>query len=269
MLAREAEDRSPTLRLLATSLAGSGPPIDAAAFVAFTEEQAGFIRITQTQAFAAHSPWLWLATLAPFAAYSLGALASARMYDYGGNPEELDSPLGADTQWSVLLDHAAPRLLHIAPHALGIGFSLALGWWAFLTPHILRTGNAPIKTGMLIGLLWGFWALPMHWLDAGEAAPGLHGPMIVALLSYTLVPTAMFVTALYLSSHGSLPLLIAALTVWEASRVAFSDRLQEPYQPTQRLEYAAWTSLAINVILGAPAALVLWRLRSIKRRGRG
>ena len=255
------EVRTPHMIMLALGMAGLAPSFVGLLFVSLAEGDAGFTRL-RTQLLTRHNPLLWLAALAAPAVTYLAAAVAARLLE---GDEVASGKIGAAALVMDLAARGGPRVVRALPNALGVGMGAAVGWWAFLCPHLMRSGNPPLKTGGLIGLSWAVWALPSHWLEVGEATPGVHGPLIAVLLSCAAVPAAVLITSLYLASRGSLPLTAAAATAWAACAAAFADQLQAPAEPEERLAFAAWVALSANVVCGVGGAVALWRQGEARR----
>lgn len=79
------------------------------------------------------------------------------------------------------------------------------GWRGFALPQLLQ-GNHPLKAGLLLGLMWGFWHLPL-WLMEGKPAPELLLYVLafmVFIISLNLLMTWVFLR----TPHSLLPMVI-------------------------------------------------------------
>jgi membrane protease YdiL (CAAX protease family) len=113
------------------------------------------------------------------------------------------------------------------------------GWRGYALDRLL-TGVSPLMASLLLGLLWGFWHLPLHFINGTTQN-------VIPLAEFILqtVVLSVLYTWLYLSAHGSI--LIASL--FHASGNLTGAVI--PYWPT---EIGRWVSFLILLI---PALLIV------------
>lgn len=76
-----------------------------------------------------------------------------------------------------------------------------IGWRGFLLPHLQKRHNA-LSATLIVGILWGFWHLPLVFLTG---SPMAQSPLIWLI---SIVASAFIYTWLYNSTQGSI-LLVA------------------------------------------------------------
>lgn len=121
------------------------------------------------------------------------------------------------------------------------------GWRGFLLARLLpRYG--PVAAGLLTGVVWFAWHLPLFWLP-GSAQAGIPlGYYAITLLSYSMV-----LTWIYVRSRGSVLLCILFHTALDASLwlagAVYRDVLLVPACGT------TWVFLNVAAALAAGASL--------------
>jgi membrane protease YdiL (CAAX protease family) len=84
------------------------------------------------------------------------------------------------------------------------------GWRGFALPRLLQK-RSPLATGLSLGVIWGFWHLPL-WLMGGmpmsELLPYV-GAFMVSIISLTVVMTWIFMR----TSHSLVPMVLAHFTM--------------------------------------------------------
>jgi uncharacterized protein len=108
------------------------------------------------------------------------------------------------------------------------------GWRGFALP-LLQNRHSPLRSSLILAVIWAFWHLPMLQYDLLS--------MIFYLL-LTVAPLAIFFTAVFNRTGGSLPIAIL---------LHVSINLTDQYLPASTLA----TSLWLVQILGI--ALWMWR----------
>lgn len=124
-------------------------------------------------------------------------------------------------------------------------FALAenLGWRAWLQ-RVLQTRMSPLLAGVLVGVVWGVWHLPM-----GFSGP-LYAQLPVASFLVMVITRSVLLAALFNAAHGSVvPVVVAHLAF------NLGTLLSLPTQPSQ----ATPLFLAIAAVSAVAAAvLVRW-----------
>jgi uncharacterized protein len=143
---------------------------------------------------------------------------------------------------------------------IGVAFGLAaaafeeIGWTGFAFPR-LRDGFGIARGGLLLGVVWAVWHLPV--VDAlGSAAP--HGsalPVFAAAFGFALVGLRLFIVAAY-ESTGSLVLAQAIHASSTASLVVLGA------QHVRAVQEALWYGVYGLVLWSVAIALLVKRRRT-------
>jgi membrane protease YdiL (CAAX protease family) len=150
-----------------------------------------------------------------------------------------------------------------AHFALGIvtgmaaGFFEEIGWTGFLVPR-LRARKSLLRTGIVVGLLWGAWHLLVIWWGSTNSIGNV--PTVIYLPAMTLTFLIPF-RVLMVWVHDRTQSLLLAM-IMHASLTA-SVRIFDP------LVIAGWPIVIYNVVLGAAfwlAALAVVKVRPQERR---
>lgn len=155
------------------------------------------------------------------------------------------------------------RLPQIDPSALLAWFLVGLivglmeefGWRGFLQRELRRHGGA-VRTGVLVGVVWWAWHLPLFWIDGTS----LHqwqsrSSLPIAMVAYAgaVIALSMLFTLMYEHTSGS---LLLAFLLHSATNTS-ADLFSGPYREAGEMGPTWW-----NVVgLIAAAAIVTWRLR--------
>lgn len=81
-------------------------------------------------------------------------------------------------------DRATLLLVGIAV-GLGVAFFEEAGWTGFAVPE-LRARHAVLATGLIVGLLWGAWHIPLFYWLGGDAAGALSLPHFLPAVPFCL-----------------------------------------------------------------------------------
>jgi membrane protease YdiL (CAAX protease family) len=81
-----------------------------------------------------------------------------------------------------------------------------LGWRGFLLPFLLKK-YSPLKASLILGLVWALWHLPSGLLPGGPYY--FHTISGTLLFAASAVALSIFMTVLFLRTHGSVLLAIA------------------------------------------------------------
>ena len=144
-------------------------------------------------------------------------------------------------------DRTALLLMGIAV-GLTAGIFEELGWTGFAVPTLLRLRYGVLGTGLIVGVLWGAWHLPINFwasgVTAGEISPAVFAPLwLLTILVGSLVAYRVLMVWVY-ERTGSL--LVAMLM--HVSLATFTFILTPPMGGTPY-----W-------IIGFANAAVLWVL---------
>jgi len=109
-------------------------------------------------------------------------------------------------------DRPALLLMGIAV-GLTAGIFEELGWTGFAIPTMLRLRYGVLSTGLVVGVLWGAWHLPINFwgsgVTAGEISPAVFAPLwVLTILVGSLVAYRVLMVWVY-ERTGSL--LVAML----------------------------------------------------------
>ena len=128
----------------------------------------------------------------------LGALALAMLAPLAVGISILmggDTPVVDNTIFGILFLFA----FHIFP---GSAMGEEIGWRGFVLPR-LQARQTALKAGLVTGILWGCWHLPL-WLTGTENHPiSLFGPFVVAVIALSVM-----CTWLYNNTGGSLLIVV-------------------------------------------------------------
>jgi membrane protease YdiL (CAAX protease family) len=112
------------------------------------------------------------------------------------------------------------------------------GWRGFALPH-LQKRFGPLRSSLILGVIWTFWHWPLFWLD-----PSMGGPFGVFFYMLTVVPLTFLFTAVFNRTAGSLPIAILLHT---------SINVAPIFLPESSLASGLW------LLLTVATAVWLWR----------
>lgn len=137
------------------------------------------------------------------------------------------------------------------------GFFEEIGWTGYALPKMLR-GQSVLKTGIILGFLWGLWHLPV--IDfLGAASP--HGQYWLPFaVSFILAMTAVRVIIVWIYSNTS-SILLAQFThvISTGSLVVLGPNAVSPAQE------ALWYALYAGLLWAA--VFIIYLLSGTKRNG--
>jgi uncharacterized protein len=140
------------------------------------------------------------------------------------------------------------------PFALLSGFILGpigeeAGWRGYLLPTLLRN-YSPLKSSLLVGLVWALWHFPEGFIAGGPAY--FHSSMGLLLFTTNAICLSILMTILFL--HSRMSVLLAMVFHWsgipgiEISKIIFPTNPEPP----------DWTR-AIALIVSTMIAIVVFR----------
>jgi uncharacterized protein len=126
-----------------------------------------------------------------------------------------------------------------------------LGWTGFAMPTLLRLRYGVLGTGLIVGVLWGAWHLPINFwgsgVTAGELSPAVFASVwLIGILVGSLVAFRVLMVWVY-ECTGSL--LVAILM--HVSLTAFQYILTPPLGGTPYWIIGFATAAALWVIVAA------------------
>ncbi len=143
------------------------------------------------------SPW-WTFVVAVLAFPVLSAVGTGLVAVLGGDVG--DTPqIVRDGGWSLALVFAA-TLLYGGP------LGEEIGWRGWAVPA-LQTRFSPLLTSLFVGLLWGFWHLPLHVRGFYDDAMGAGIPGLALRIASSCLLAVVF-TWLYNRSRGGLLVVV-------------------------------------------------------------
>jgi uncharacterized protein len=150
-------------------------------------------------------------------------------------------------------DRTALLLMGIAV-GLTAGIFEELGWTGFAVPTLLRLRHGVLGTGLIVGVLWGAWHLPINFwasgVTAGELSPAIFAPFwLLGILVGSLAAYRVLMVWVYERTNGSL--LVAMLM--HVSLAAFTFILTPPLGGTPYWIIGFAYAAALWVIVGAVA----------------
>lgn len=158
----------------------------------------------------------------------------------------IDTLLGQSYELTIpILTYFGPEQAMMVPVALLSAFPNTLGeelgWRGFALPKLQAKHNALVSS-IILGLLWGFWHIPL-WIANGQM--GL--PLLVDVL--TMVAPAILFTWVYNNTSGSL--LLAWLFHWA---ITITQYFLAPL-PTLTDDILKWGIPVLVIIIARPAHL--------------
>jgi membrane protease YdiL (CAAX protease family) len=148
---------------------------------------------------------------------------------------------------------------------LGAGFLEELGWTGFATPRLLSQFGV-FTSGLVLGLIWGFWHLFASYWGASAGWGDLYGPYFVVWCIGSFTAFRVLMTWAY-SRTGSL--LLAQLM--HASFTGGQALLSPPLPPgvTSLYWYLAFAGILWLVVAVAAATRLRIRLAVPQPHARG
>jgi uncharacterized protein len=144
-----------------------------------------------------------------------------------------------------------------APKAAGLWYWLALdglimflfvmiggggleepGWRGFCLP-LLQKRHSPLRSSLILAVIWAFWHWPMFWFGFYEG-----GPLGVLFYLIGVAPVTILFTAVFNQTRGSLPIVILLHTSINKTPI---------YLPASTLSASLWVLLILVV------AYWMWR----------
>lgn len=131
------------------------------------------------------------------------------------------------SSWFVLLkDHAVMRnlaLVFFATALYGGPLGEEAGWRGFALPRLQKRFD-PLLASVFLGLIWGFWHLPLHVTGYYDQAFGnLWSGLLLRM--FTNVPLAVIFTWLYNRSRGNLLSMVLLHTSVNVSSALFGMQI--------------------------------------------
>lgn len=95
--------------------------------------------------------------------------------------------------YELMIISPLPLLYMLPSHLIRGALGEELGWRGFLTTEIQKK-YTPVKTGLIVGLIWGFWHLPL-WLISGYGFFDLM--LYIAGFLVSIICCSIIITILY------------------------------------------------------------------------
>lgn len=95
--------------------------------------------------------------------------------------------------YELMIISPLPLIYMLPFHLVSGPLGEELGWRGFLLTELLKKHN-PVKSGFIVGLIWGFWHLPL-WLVSGYGFPEL----IIYIISFlvSIICCSIIISILY------------------------------------------------------------------------
>lgn len=224
-------------------LAGYGPAL-AAVLVAYASQGAQGLKELFKRLLVLRVGLLWylVATLLPVGIL-LGALG-------------IHLVLGGFVDWgSAAIIEMAPQGIHpgwlLLPALLLQGLILLgeeLGWRGFALPRLQKTDNALISS-LIVGVIWGFWHLPMAWTPAVGAA---ISQIPLFWFGVDILASSILYTWVFNNARGSvlLVLLAHAANNTTAMFLPVFTTMQEDFRLFYIIVALRWVIALIVIIAG-------------------
>lgn len=160
------------------------PAIAAITMTVATENKAGIkTLISRLFLWRVSLKWYLVALLAPIVLELLAILTHKLFGDA--------VPSFRFTDWIQMLPAQLPSLAIFLLFLVLLSSGEELGWRGYAMPR-LQAGYGSVGASLILGLLWGFWHLPMFWIP-GSAQYGLPVPgYVLAAIGYTIIYTCIY-----------------------------------------------------------------------------
>ncbi len=119
----------------------------------------------------------------------------------------------------VTTDDKASLLLIGVVMGLVVGFFEELGWTGFAVPR-LRLHHSVFATGIIVGILWGAWHLPLFLGSVGSSG-SFPSALYLSVLLFSFLPAYRVLMVWVYDSTGSLLLAILMHAPLAASQLVF------------------------------------------------
>jgi membrane protease YdiL (CAAX protease family) len=144
-------------------------------------------------------------------------------------------------------DDKASLLLLGIPAGLGAGIFEELGWTGFAIPE-LRRRHGVLATGLIVGVLWGAWHLPVNFWSSGDPSGALSLALLLhsVLFSVGILPAYRVLIVQVYDRTGSLLVATLMHTSLTTSNVIFVPLATGGHLVTWSLVLAAalWVTVA-------------------------
>ena len=192
-----------------------------------------------------HAAWFYI--VAAYAIAWTGVWLIVSPYGFPGSPEALNKVYGI----AFVAMAAGPPIASLL--AMGIVFGFAAGWleeigWTGFATHRLLPQMGVLRTGLVLGVVHGFWHLLIGYWGEGASYGPLYVPYFLLLWVAGLVALRLLIVWLY-ERTGSV--LIAQL-----AHASYSGGLMILWPVTSSPEQViAWTGAFAFVLLAVAAAI--------------
>ncbi len=165
-------------------IASFAPAISAVTMAVASEGKAGIqALIAQLFLWRVNIKWYLIAVLAPIA-LELMAFLTHRLIGGAGTSVHF-------TDWIQTLPAQLPWLFIFLLFLVILSSGEELGWRGYAMPR-LQAQCGPIGGSLILGLLWGFWHLPVFWIP-GSVQYGLPVPgYVLATIGFTFIYTCIY-----------------------------------------------------------------------------
>jgi membrane protease YdiL (CAAX protease family) len=151
-------------------------------------------------------------------------------------------------------DRISPVLLGLVG-GLAVSIFEELGWTGFAMPRILAR-HSVLSTGLVMGVLWGLWHLPLFAGNAASAAGFSPVLLMAALLFAWLVPYRVLMVWMYDHTESVLLVMLMHFPIVVGAYVFMDEGLaaQEAFASLVAYGVALW------IVVGVVALSDRWRL---------
>lgn len=140
-----------------------------------------------------------------------------------------------------------------------------LGWRGFVLP-CLDAKTKPVRSGVVMGLIWGGWHIPLFWAVIGTSVSGFPVTLNSVTLFFLSTIGASF---LYLWMHnktaGSIWIAVLIHLGWNASGNIVSLLFPE-MSAAQKLDFYVYPIALVWIVLGLVAVVKILSSRSCRNR---
>lgn len=135
-----------------------------------------------------------------------------------------------------------------------------LGWRGFVLSH-LDTKAKPVRSALIMGLIWGAWHIPLFWAVIGTSVSGFPvTPISVSLFFLSTIGTSFLYLWMHNATAGSLWIAVLIHLGWNASGNIVS-LLFPQMSAVQKLDFYVYPIALVWVLLGLTAVVKLFQSR--------
>ncbi|UWG96653.1 CPBP family intramembrane metalloprotease [Dehalobacter sp. DCM] len=124
-------------------------------------------------------------------------------------------------------------------------FGEEFGWRGYILPQLLARFT-PLQSGIILGVIWEIWHLPMHYIGYKSYGQFMIPAFILILITMTL--HAVIMTMIYIKTGGALKLMILYHWTITGSSILLGGFLQTDVMTKYSIQESIITALILFVI---------------------